>query len=160
MTSVIAGATWKGSGLSAAGRSAWRSAASAIAPWAVRAARARFIDSASSVSRWLESNARNAFALALASGAAVAGGLASGRGAAFGLALAAAVLAAFAAGLGRAALVFAPVSAIANSVLSSGPVVTRLFLTGVIAYEALARRIETPEPKCTSNPPSKRFGRC
>jgi hypothetical protein len=46
-----AGPTWNGSGDSAAGRSAWRSAISAIAPCAVSAARARFADSCSICAR-------------------------------------------------------------------------------------------------------------
>ena len=50
MTSLSAGAMWNWSGVSPAGRSACLSAASAIAPWAVIAARARFSDSFSSPS--------------------------------------------------------------------------------------------------------------
>src|ERR1700761_6272149 len=98
----MAGPTWKGSGDSAAGRSAWRSAASARAPWAVIAARARFTDSFSSVSRWAPDRAlKPAKGLAgegpacACEGGGSGGGAAAATGSGFGADLAVAFALAF-----------------------------------------------------------------
>jgi len=96
MTSVRAGPTWNGSGVSAAGLSAWRRAASAMAPWAVTAARARFADSFSSASRCCgDMKAAGSVKAATSGPAAAFGGSGGGSGGAFGLGgvLAAAALA-------------------------------------------------------------------
>ena len=121
MTSVRAGATWKGSGLSAAGRSAWRRAASAMAPWAVRAARARFIDRLSSVSRWAaDSPAKEKLALAALAGSGAASAGLAAASAAFGSGLAA-FGAGFGAALALADLVRVDGSVMASTSLSSRP---------------------------------------
>src|SRR5580692_10425391 len=80
---------WKGSGVRPDGRSALRKAASAMAPWAVMAARARFSDSCSIASRW--SADRNSIEAPAPTAATCGGGVwgaaaASGFGAASGLA--------------------------------------------------------------------------
>ncbi len=118
MTSPSAGPMWKGSGVSAPGRSAWRRAASATTPWAVMAARARFIESFSSPSRWaVLKNSKPPTTVEASKAATLSGGVTGGgAGAAFALpgegalALAAAFLGGAAALEGAATAAFRPLA--------------------------------------------------